>query len=89
LYNNKQTLTALKKARTSLDRIITMVEENKYCIDIIQQNLAVMGLLKSVNYKLLESHLSSCFVDVVKWGDEKKLNDMISEISMIVKIAQK
>jgi DNA-binding FrmR family transcriptional regulator len=31
-----------------------MIEEEKYCIDIIQQNLAVIGLLKSVNIKLLE-----------------------------------
>jgi len=89
MYNKKQTLIALKKARTSLDKIIAMVEDDKYCINIIQQNLSVMGLLKSVNSKLLESHLSSCFVDAVKSDDEKRLNEMITEISMIVKIAQK
>ncbi len=89
MYNNKQTLTALKKAKTSLDRIITMVEENKYCINIIQQNLSVMGLLKSVNSKLLESHLSSCFVEWVKSNDKDRLDKMIAEISMIVKTAQK
>jgi len=88
MYSSKQKLIALKKARTSLDRVINMVEDNKYCIDIIQQNLAVIGLLKSVNTKLLESHLSSCFVTAVKSDDKEKLNEMISEISNIVKTAQ-
>jgi DNA-binding FrmR family transcriptional regulator len=37
-----KSLIALKKAKTSLEKIITMMEEKKYCIDIIQQNLAVI-----------------------------------------------
>lgn len=88
MYNKKQTLIGLKKARTSLEKIITMVDEEKYCIDIIQQNLSVIGLLKSVNIKLLESHLSSCFVSAVKSNDEDRLEKMIAEISMIVRTAQ-
>jgi DNA-binding FrmR family transcriptional regulator len=44
----------MKKARTLLDKIITMQEKNEYCIDIVQQNLAVIGLLKSANLQLLE-----------------------------------
>jgi DNA-binding FrmR family transcriptional regulator len=40
--NQKQALISLKKARTSIDKIITTIEEEKYCIDIIQQNLAAI-----------------------------------------------
>jgi DNA-binding FrmR family transcriptional regulator len=50
--------------------------------------LAVIGLMKSVNIKLLEWHLWCCFVDAVKANDEKKLNEMIGEIITIVKTAQ-
>jgi CsoR family transcriptional regulator, copper-sensing transcriptional repressor len=39
---NQKVLIGLKKARTSLDKIIKMVEDDKYCIDIIQQDLAVI-----------------------------------------------
>ena len=35
-------IIALKKARTLLDKIIVMTEKKEYCINIIQQNLAVM-----------------------------------------------
>jgi DNA-binding FrmR family transcriptional regulator len=54
MIKKNQTIIALKKSRTLLDKIIKMVEVDEYCIDIIQQNLAVIGLMKSVNIKLLE-----------------------------------
>ena len=44
-----------------MDNVIKMTEGKKYCVDILQQNLAVVGLLKSANGKLLERHLNSCF----------------------------
>jgi DNA-binding FrmR family transcriptional regulator len=37
-----KSLIALKKAKTSLEKVIKMLEDEKYCIDIIQQNLAVI-----------------------------------------------
>jgi DNA-binding FrmR family transcriptional regulator len=40
--DNKKSLIALKKAKTSLEKVIQMIEDDKYCIDIIQQNLAVI-----------------------------------------------
>ena len=65
-----------------------MAEQDEYCIDIIQQNLAVVGLLKSVNQQLLEGHLHACFKDAACQHDEKKLDTMIQELSKVVKIAQ-
>lgn len=85
---NEKTLISLKKARTLLDKIISMLESDKYCIDIIQQNLAVIWLLKSTNLNLLEWHLSCCFVDAVKSNDKKRQSDMIQEVLTIVKTAQ-
>ncbi len=81
-------LIALKKARTSLDKIIGMIEKDQYCIKVIQQNLAVIGLLKSVNLSLLEWHLWCCFVNVAKSNNTKQMNEMIQEVLTIVKTAQ-
>ncbi|MDR3150797.1 MAG: metal-sensitive transcriptional regulator [Candidatus Peribacteria bacterium] len=38
-----------------------MLENDEYCINIIQQNMAVMGLLKSVQQEILQNHLHNCF----------------------------
>jgi len=81
-------MISLKKARTSLNNIIDMIENEKYCIDIIQQNLAVIWLIKSSNIKLLEWHLSCCFVDAAKNNDKQRLDEMIGEVLTIVKTAQ-
>ena len=85
---DKKTIISLKKARTLLDKIISMAEKDQYCIDIIQQNLAVMWLLKSTNLQLLEWHLSCCFVDAIKTDNKKKQHEMVQEILTIVKTAQ-
>lgn len=79
----KEILTALKKSRSHLEKVIEMLEEKKYCIDILQQNLAVIGLLRSANNKLLERHLNSCFVSAMRGTNEKKKKKMIDEILKI------
>jgi DNA-binding FrmR family transcriptional regulator len=84
----EQQLINLKKARSSLTQIIQMVEEDKYCVDVMQQNLAVIGILKSFHQMILNSHLKSCFSEVMKHGTEKKKDEMIEEILKVTKISK-
>jgi len=85
---DKEIFIALKKAESHLGNVIRMVIENKYCIDILQQNLAVIGLLKSANNRLLKRHLNSCFVKAMKGTNEKQKKKMIDEILQINKLAK-
>lgn len=78
----------LKKARTSLDKIIKMLEDEKYCIDIIQQNLAVIWLLKSANLNLLEWHLNGCIKNALNAKNEDDVNRKMLELVKIIKLAQ-
>ncbi len=86
---DKEIITALKKARSHLDNVIKMNENKKYCIDVLQQSLSVIGLLKSANDKLLERHLNTCFRRAIKGTNEKRKRTMISEILKIEKLANK
>lgn len=88
MIQDKEILIALKKAQSHLGNVIKMVEEKEYCIDILQQNLAVIGLLKSANGKLLERHLNSCFANVMRGTNEKRKQEMINEILKINKLSQ-
>ncbi len=85
----KKSLTNIKKAIGTLKKIIQMVEQDKYCIDIIQQNLAVIGLLKSANQSLLEGHLQNCFTNGIQSKNKKTQNKMIKEIIQINKLSNK
>lgn len=85
---DKEVLIALKKAQTHLTNVIQMVEDKEYCIDILQQNLAVIGLLKSANNRLMERHLNSCFLNAMRGTNEKRKNEMIEEILTINKLSK-
>lgn len=85
----QQSLINFKKAASLLEKIKVMVEKNEYCIDIMQQNLAAIGLLKSAHQKLLEGHLQSCFKNAMESKNEKRKQAMIQEILKVTKMANK
>jgi len=88
-HNSQKVLTGLKKAQSSLNKVIKMVESDRYCIDVIQQTLSVVGLLKSVNLALLEGHVNGCVRTAVKQKNEAKLDEMMAELIRVINIAQK
>jgi CsoR family transcriptional regulator, copper-sensing transcriptional repressor len=85
----QKAIIGFKKASSHLNKIIKMVESNEYCIDIMQQNLAVIGLLKSAHRNLMESHLNSCFKNAMASKNEKRKQEMIREILTVSKLFNK
>jgi len=82
-------LINFKKAQSLLSKVTSMTEEDKYCIDIMQQNLAVIGLLKSAHQMLMERHLSHCFKNAMESKNEKKKQEMVEEILKVTKLLNK
>jgi len=85
---NKKELSLInfKKAQSHLAKIIKMVEGGEYCINIMQQNLAVIGLLKSAHQMLMENHLNSCFKNAMATKNDKRQQEMIDEILKVSKL---
>lgn len=86
---NQKTSINFKKAQSLLGKIIKMSDEKAYCIDLLQQNLAVIGLLKSANQQILEDHLNSCFKKAMNSKNEKLKKQMIKEILQVTKLTNK
>jgi len=89
MKDNSKILINYKKAHTLLGKIIAMMENGEYCIDIMQQNLAVIGLLKSAHQQLMESHLNSCFKHAMGTNNEKRKEEMMKEILAVSNLANK
>jgi DNA-binding FrmR family transcriptional regulator len=90
MKNAKQnTLINFKKAHSLLGKIIKMVEANEYCIDIMQQNLAAIGLLKSAHQMLMENHLNTCFRTAMGTKNKKRKQEMTQEILRVTKLLNK
>ena len=87
--NKQETLINFKKANGLTLKIIKMIEEGDYCIDIMQQNLAVIGLLRSAHEMLMENHLNSCFKNAMTSKNEKKKKEMTDEILKVTKLFNK
>jgi len=85
----KDSLLNFSKAKSHIEKIISMVEDDRYCMDIMQQNLAVIGLLKSAHLILLENHLRHCFSNAIKSENLSKKEEMIDEILKVTKLANK
>lgn len=86
---HEQVLINFKKARSHIDKVIKMTENGEYCINIMQQNLAVIGLLKSAHQMLMEGHLNTCFKSAMETKNEKRKQEMIDEILKVTKMANK
>lgn len=89
IQDNKQILINFKKANSLTKKIITMIEDGEYCIDTMQQNLAVIGLLKSAHQMLMSRHLKSCFKNAINSNNEKIKAQMTEEILKVNKLANK
>ena len=84
--SQEKILLNLKKAQSHAAKIEEMVEKGEYCVDIMQQNLAIIGLLRSVHQMLMERHLNSCFKKAMSSRDEKKKKEMTGEILTVTKL---
>lgn len=63
-----------------------MIEEEKYCVDIIRQSLAVKRALSSIEDLILQNHLSTHLVEQIKKNKEQKA---IKEILEIYKLSKR
>ena len=72
----------LKIARGHLDKVINMMEEDAYCIDVMHQMQAIEAGLKETGNLLLENHLKSCVAEAIRQG---KADESIAEIMQAFK----
>jgi DNA-binding FrmR family transcriptional regulator len=87
--NKKKILISLKKSSSLLSKIMGMVEKDHYCIDVMQQNLAVIGLLRSAHEMLMANHLNTCFKSAMAAKNERRKKQMITEILKVINLYNK
>jgi len=75
----------LKIAKGQLESVMKMVDDDKYCIDVLHQMQAVESALKETGNLVLENHLKSCVADAISKG---KKDEAIGEIMQVFKKRQ-
>jgi DNA-binding FrmR family transcriptional regulator len=70
-------LHRLKISKGHLEKVISMVEDDNYCIDVLHQMQAIEAAIKETEGVVLENHLKTCAADAIRKG---RTNEAISEI---------
>ena len=81
--DHKDQLPSLKRIEGQSRGIRKMIEEEKYCIDILNQIKAVKNALSTVEGKILKTHLQACVRDTL--SSDKKFDEMVDEILKTLK----
>ncbi len=81
----KDLVTRLNKIEGQVRGIKKMVEDDRYCIDIINQVSAVSAALNSFNKVLLSEHIKSCVVEDVKNGNDQMIDELCKTLHKLMR----
>ena len=79
-YDKKKIANRLHRIEGQVRGIEKMVDEDRYCIDVLTQVAAVKTALDSLALQLLEDHVSHCVADVLASGDQVAANEKSQEL---------
>jgi len=85
----KQILNRMNYLSGHLEGIKKMIRNDKYCIDVIKQNEAVIAAIKKLNRIILENHLNTCVTEAIKGKNQKERKKKIKELLEIFKNSDK
>lgn len=80
--HKQNALSRLKTIRGHLDGVISMVETDRYCPDVMKQVSALQASLERVNRIVLQNHLETCVADAVR---EHRAAEIVDELMETMK----
>jgi DNA-binding FrmR family transcriptional regulator len=85
--NKPGLLNRLNRIEGQVRGVARMVEDDRYCIDILTQIQAVRAALGRVESELLKGHLSHCIEDAIVGGDEGEQRRKAAELIQLLERA--
>ncbi|WP_372651562.1 metal-sensitive transcriptional regulator [Halobacteriovorax sp.] len=86
---HKKLKNRVSRVEGQIKAISTMIDSEKYCIDILTQTKAIRSAIKSLELEILENHLNTCVKDAISTGDKTKSDEKIEEIMLLLKKTSK
>lgn len=84
MADEKTVLNLLKTARGQLDAVIRMVEEDRYCIDISNQLMAIESLVAKTNVTVLKAHIAGCVRSACHCGTDAERDEKLLEVEDVI-----
>ncbi len=87
--DHKALLTRVNRVEGQIRGVKGMMEEGKYCVDILTQIKAARSALKSLELLILEGHVNHCLMNAVSSGPKADIEEKIKEIMELIKKSTK
>ena len=78
--NREAVLKRLSRLNGQVQGVARMVEEERYCVDILNQTAAIRSALRAVERLLIEDHARTCMEEAITAGDQERQRVMFQEI---------
>jgi DNA-binding FrmR family transcriptional regulator len=82
--SHQDELTRLKRIEGQIRGVQKMIEEGRYCVDILRTLQAAVGAIGKVEEHILKRHLDSCVTNALKSDSEKERAEKIEEVLTII-----
>lgn len=83
--SHRPQLDRLRRIHGQVGGLVRMVEEDRYCGDILTQLRAVKSALQSVEQQVLKSHVDHCVAHAIESGDQVERRAKLDELFDILK----
>ncbi len=83
-HTQERNLKRLRRIEGQVRGLQRMVEEDRYCADILMQIASVHEALRGVGRELMRNHLKHCATSAIRSGDEARAEDMYDELIDII-----
>ena len=77
-------LQRLRRVEGQVRGVIKMIENKRYCMDILQQTRAISAALKAVENNIMKDHMTSCVVTALKSNKKKEQANKIKEVIEVI-----
>ncbi len=81
---HEEQLEFLRKIEGQIRGVQRMIEEGRYCVDIITQIHSIIGALSKVESGIFKKHLDGCVAGALKGKSEKEKEQKIDEIMALI-----
>jgi DNA-binding FrmR family transcriptional regulator len=82
--SHKEELSRLRKIEGQIRGVQKMVEEGRYCVDILQVLSSIQGAIEKVEDEMLRRHLEGCVSHAVRSGSSRARNEKFNEIVELI-----
>ena len=74
----------LKRIEGQVRGIMRMIEDDRYCMDILTQTRAIRSAMENVEIQVMQAHLKTCVFESFETGSQEEKNEKINEVLEVV-----